>query len=100
MSRRTITIDPQLDKIINFVREFFLLIDQEYNYTEVANNAIFYGICYWLNIPHDKAVQMAPQVLSTNLKIEGLKDEERDRMFSQVLSKLQPIKKPEKKGSQ
>jgi hypothetical protein len=49
-------------------------------------------MCYWLNIPQEKAVQMAPQVLTTNLKIEGLKDEERDRMVSQVLSKLQPIK--------
>lgn len=100
MSRRTITIEPNLDKIINFVRGFFLLVGQEYNYTEVVNAAIFYGICYWLNIPHEKAVQMAPQVLTKNLKIEGLKDEERDRMISQVLSKLQPMKKGEGKGSQ
>jgi hypothetical protein len=40
---------------------------------------------------------MAPTVLATNLKIEGLKDEERDRMVSEVLSKLQPLKK--EKGS-
>jgi hypothetical protein len=55
-----------------------------------------------LNIPHEKAVQIAPQVLNTNLKIEGMKDEERDKMFEQILSKLQPlkIKKPEKKSSQ
>jgi len=100
MSRRTVTIEPNLDKIINFVRGFFLLIGQEYNYTEVVNASIFYGICYWLSIPHDKAVQMAPQVLTTNLKIEGMKDEERDKMFAQILSKLQPLKKPEKKGYQ
>jgi len=43
---------------------------------------------------------MAPQVLTTNLKIEGMKDEERDKMFAQVLSKLQPLKKPEKEGSE
>jgi len=93
MSRRTITIEPNLDKIINLVRGFFLLIGQEYNYTEVVNNAIWYGICYWLNVPHDKAVQAAPQVLTTNLKIEGMKDEERDRMISEIFSKLQPLKK-------
>lgn len=72
----------------------------QYNYTEVANAAIFYGICYWLDIPHDKAVQMASQVLTTNLKLEGMKDEERDKMFDQILSKLQPLKKPGRKGSQ
>jgi hypothetical protein len=93
MSRRTITVEPNLDKIINFVRGFFLLIGQEYNYTEVVNAAIFYGICYWLNITHEKAVQLAPTVLATNLKIEGMKDEERDKMFAQILSKLQPLKK-------
>jgi hypothetical protein len=97
MSRRTITIGPKLDSIINLVRGFFLLVGQEYNYTEVVNAAIWYGMCYWLGIEHEKAVQMAPQVLATNLKIEGLKDEERDRMVSEVLSKLQPLKK--EKGS-
>jgi hypothetical protein len=97
MSRRTITIEPKLDNIINSVRGFFLLTGKEYNYTEVVNAAIFYGICYWLNITHEKAAQMASTVLATNLKIEGLKDEERDRMVSEVLSKLQPLKK--EKGS-
>lgn len=89
MPRRTVTIEPILDQIINFVRGFFLLIGQEYNYTEVVNYAIFYGICYWLNIPHSKAVEMAPQFVSANLKIEGLKDEERNRFVESVLSKLQ-----------
>jgi hypothetical protein len=98
MSRRTITVEPNLDKIINFVRGFFLLLGQEYNYTEVVNAAIWYGICYWLNIPHDKAVQMSPQVLTTNLRIEGMKDEERDKMVSGILSKLQSLRK--EKGSQ
>lgn len=100
MSRRTITVEPKLDQIINFVRGFFLLIGQEYNYTEVVNAAIWYGICYWLNIPHEKAIQMAPQVLTTNLKTEGMKDEEMDRMISGVLSKLQPLgKEKNEKGS-
>ena len=69
------------------------MIGQEYNYTEVVNNAIYYGICYWLNMPHDKAVQLAPKVLATDLKMEGMKDEQRDQMFNQILSKLVPIKK-------
>lgn len=89
MPRRTVTIEPNLDQIINFVRGFFLLIGQEFNYTEVVNYAIFYGICYWLNIPRNKAVEMAPQFVSTNLKIEGLKDEERDKFVENVLSRLQ-----------
>jgi len=41
MSRRTITIEPNLDKISNFVRGFFLLIGQEYNYTQVVNVLFF-----------------------------------------------------------
>ena len=89
MSRRTITIDPALDQIINLVRGFFLLVGKEYNYTEVVNNAVYYGICYWLNIPRDKAMQIAPKVLTSNLKIEGMKDEERDKMFAAIFSKLQ-----------
>lgn len=89
MPRRTVTIEPTLDQIINFIRGFFLLMGQEYNYTEVVNYAVFYGICYWLKIPHNKAVQIAPQFVSTNLKIEGLKDEERDKFVENVLSKLQ-----------
>ena len=92
MSRRTITIDPSLDQIINLVRGFFLLMGTDYNYTEVVNNAIYYGICYWLNVPRERAVKTASQVLTTNLKIEGMKDEERDKMFDQILSKLeQPL---------
>lgn len=93
MTRRTVTIDPKLDQLINFIRGFFLLLGQEYNYTEVVNYAIFYGICYWLSIPHVKAVEMAPQFMSTNLKIEGLEDEERDKFVKSVLSKLEPLSK-------
>jgi hypothetical protein len=88
MSRRTVTIDPALDQILNLVRGFFLLIGKNYNYTEVVNNAIFYGICYWLNIPHETAVKLAPQVLTTDLKTEGIQDELRDKVFSTVLSKI------------
>lgn len=93
MSRRTITIDPTLDQIINFVRGFFLMIGQEYNYTEVVNYAIHYGICFWLGMKHEQAVQLASQSLSTNLKLEGMEDEERDKMVKEILSKLQPLKK-------
>lgn len=89
MSRRTITIDQKLDQIINLVRGFFLLTGQDYNYTEVVNNAIFYGICYWLNIPHEKAVKLAPQVLNTDFKMEGIQDELRDKVLKDVLLKLQ-----------
>ena len=89
MSRRTITIGPTLDTILNLVRGLLLIIGQEYNYTEVVNGAIFYGICYWLNIPQKKAVEMASQMLTTNLKMEGIQDELRDKVFNNVLSKLQ-----------
>lgn len=89
MVRRTVTIEPRLDQIINFVRGFFLLLGQEYNYTEVVNHAIYYGICYWLGIDHKKAVAMAPQVLTTNLELEGLKDEQRDELVQLVLSQSQ-----------
>ena len=98
MIRRTITVDQKLDQIINFVRGFFLLVGTEYNYTEVVNNAVFYGICYWLDIPKEKALKLAPQFLTTNLKIAGMKDEERDRMFDNILSKLQPLKKSDAEG--
>ena len=98
MIRRTITIDPKLDQIVNFVRGFFLLLGTEYNYTEVVNNAIFYGICYWLNIPKERALKLAPQFLNTNLKIAGMKDEERDEMFTKILSKLQPLKDTDAEG--
>ena len=98
MIRRTIRIDPKLDQIINFVRGFFLLLGQEYNYTEVVNNAIFYGICYWLNIPQERALELTPQMLTTNLKIAGMKDEERDEMFEKILSKLRPLKSTDAEG--
>jgi len=93
MSRRTITVDARLDQIINLVRGFFLLLGQEYNYTEVVNAAIFYGICYWLDLPRETALQMSSQVLTRQLKVEGMKDEQRDKMFREILSKLQPLKK-------
>ena len=93
MSRRTITVDPKLDQVVNLVRGFFLLVGQEYNYTEVVNAAIFYGICYWLDVPRETAVQMASQVLTRQLKVEGMKDEQRDKMVQEILSKFQPLKK-------
>lgn len=89
MSRRTVTIDPALDQIINLVRGLLLIIGLEYNYTEVVNGAIFYGICYWLNIPKKKAIEVASQVLTTNLKMEGIQDELKDKVINNVLSKLQ-----------
>ena len=91
MSRRTVTIDPALDQIIKLVRGLALLIGLEYNYTEVVNGLAYYGLCYWLNIEKSKAVAMAPQVLTTNLKMEGIKDELRDRFFEN-LSKLATAK--------
>jgi hypothetical protein len=80
MSRRTVTIDPKLDQIINIVRGGFLLVGQEYNYTEVVNHAIFYGICYWLGINHETAIKLAPQFLTTNFKIEGVIDEQANKL--------------------
>jgi hypothetical protein len=88
MSRRTVTIDEGLDAIINVVRGFFLLAGQEYNYTEVVNAAIMYGICYWLNIPKDKAIELQKQILTRELKLVGLKDEERTKLFEAISSKL------------
>jgi len=70
-----------------------MITGNEYNYTEIVNNAIFYGICYWLNIPKEEAVKLAAQVLTSNLKLEGIKDEERDKMLESVLSQIQPIPK-------
>jgi hypothetical protein len=93
MTRRTVTIDENLDGIINFVRGFFLLLGQEYNYTEVVNAAILYGICYWLNIPREKAVVIQQQILTKQLKLEGLKDEQRTQFNEAILSKLLPLKK-------
>jgi uncharacterized membrane protein YjdF len=90
MSRRTVTIDAKLDGIINFVRGAFLLVGQEYNYTEVVNHAIFYGICYWLGVSHAEAVKLAPQFLGTNLKVEGMRDEQIDQLKQQFFSKPQP----------
>lgn len=89
MSRRTVTIDQKLDQAINFIRGAFLLVGQEYNYTEVVNHAIFYGICYWLRIKHEDAVRVAPQFLTTDLKVEGIQDELRDKLYNEILSKLQ-----------
>jgi len=92
MTRRTVTIDPALDQLLNLVRGLLLLIGQEYNYTEAVNGAIYYGICYWLNIPKEKAVAMAPQVLTTNLKVEGIQDELRDKFYKNILPSLkQPV---------
>jgi len=92
MSRRTVTIDAGLDQIINVVRGILLLLGQDYNYTEVVNGAIFYGICYWLRLPHDQAVKLAGQILTRELKLEGLKDEERTKFNEAILSKLKPFK--------
>lgn len=90
MSRRTVTIDQNLDQMINFVRGAFLLVGQEYNYTEVVNHAIFYGMCYWLGIKHEIAVKLAPQFLKTDFKIEGMKDEQVDKLKEEFLSRLHP----------
>ena len=89
MPRRTVTIEPALDQLLNFVRGLLLLLGQEYNYTEAVNGAIYYGVCYWLNIPKAKAIAMAPQMLTTNLKVEGIQDELRDRFYKNILPKLQ-----------
>lgn len=93
MTRRTVTIDPALDQLLNLVRGLLLLLGQEYNYTETVNGAIYYGICYWLNIPKDKAVALASQVLTTNLKVEGIQDELRDKFYKNILPNLPQPKK-------
>ena len=75
---------------------------RDYNYTEVVNNAIFYGICYWLNIPHEQSVKLASSFLTSDLKLEGLKDEERDRImhsFSQIALSLGSDLKLNSKGN-
>lgn len=87
MVRRTVTFDPTIDKIVNFIRGLSLLVGLEYNYTEVVNGLIYYGLCYWLNIDKAQAVAMAPKVITTNLKMEGIEDELRDK-FYENLSKL------------
>lgn len=89
MSRRTITIDPRLDQVINVVRGFFLLLGQDYNYTEVVNGAVFYGICYWLGLSKEKATELAGYILTKELKLEGLKDEERTKLNEAISSKLE-----------
>lgn len=88
MPRRTITIDPRLDQFINIVRGLLLLLGKEYNYTEIVNGAIFYGICYWLGIKHDKAVEIASQFLTTELRVEGIQDELKER-WDKTIEKLQ-----------
>jgi len=88
MTRRTVTIDPVLDQLLNLVRGLLLVLGQEYNYTEAVNGAIFYGICYWLDIPPDKAIALASQVLTTNLKVEGIQDELRDKFNKNILPNL------------
>ena len=91
MSRRTVTIDPTLDTFINIIRGLSLLVGLNYNYTEVVNGLAYYGLCYWLNLEKSKAVAMAPQVITTNLKMEGIEDELRDKWVNNVLSKLKPV---------
>ena len=93
MSRRTVTIDPALDKIINLIRGLSLLVGLDYTYTAVVNGLAYYGICYWLGIEKAKAVAMASQVITTDLRMEGIQDELRDKMVDTVLSKLKPLAK-------
>jgi hypothetical protein len=88
MSRKTVTIDETLDGIINLVRGVFLLTGKDYNYTEVVNAAILYGICYWLGTPKDAAVKLQGELLTKQLKFEGLKDEERTRLLQAIEAKL------------
>ncbi|MDH5266604.1 MAG: hypothetical protein OEW62_02870 [Candidatus Bathyarchaeota archaeon] len=80
MMRRTVTFDPAIDQLVNLIRGLALLIGLEYNYTEVVNGLAYYGVCYWLNIQKDRAVTMAPQVLTSNLKFEGITDELLDKL--------------------
>ena len=88
MSRRTVTVDERLDGILNLVRGFFLLAGKDYNYTEVVNAAILYGICYWLGTKKEDALKLQEQILSNELKLEGLKDEERTKLLEAMGSKL------------
>ena len=94
MSRRTVTIDETLDGIINLVRGVFLLTGKDYNYTEVVNAAILYGICYWLGTSKVDALKLQEQILTKELKIEGLKDEERTKLLEAIESKLTDSMKP------
>jgi len=87
MTRRTVTFDPTIDQIVTLIRGLSLLVGLDYNYTEVVNGLVYYGLCYWLNTPKAKAVAMAPKVLTTNLKMAGIEDELRDK-FYESLSKL------------
>ena len=77
---RARTFDPAIDQFVNLIRGLALLIGLEYNYTEVVNGLVYYGVCYWLNIQKDRAVAMAPQVLTSNLKFEGITDELFDKL--------------------
>jgi len=92
MPRRTVTFDPAIDQLVQIIRGLALLIGLDYNYTEVANGLAYYGVCYWLGIEKSKAVEMAPSVLTTNLKLAGIEDELRDKIYEN-LSKL-AMKKP------
>jgi len=94
MSRRTVTIDESLDGIINLVRGFFLLAGQEYNYTEVVNAAILYGICYWLGVKKEEALKLQKTILTRQLKLEGMKDDERTKLFEAIGAKLSDSGKP------
>lgn len=60
------------------------MVGQEYNYTEVVNNLAYYGLCYWLNVKKEVAVAMAPQILTSNLKFEGITDELTDKLHEIV----------------
>lgn len=87
MTRRTVTFDPTIDQFVQIIRGLALLVGLDYNYTEVANGLAYYGVCYWLNIKKSKAVEMAPSVLTTNLKLAGIEDELRNKVYEN-LSKL------------
>jgi hypothetical protein len=87
MTRRTVTFDPAIDQLVQIIRGLALLVGIDYNYTEVINGLAYYGLCYWLNIDKSKAVEMAPSVLTTNLKLAGIQDELNDK-FYESLSKL------------
>lgn len=91
MPRRTVTFDPTIDQIVNLIRGLALLIGVEYNYTEVVNGLAYYGLHYFLNTKKELAIAMAPKVLTTNLKLEGIKDELEDKFFKQI-SKLASTK--------
>jgi hypothetical protein len=98
MIRRTVTFDPAIDQIVNLIRGLALLVGIEYNYTEVVNGLAYYGLCYWLSTKKENAVAMAPKILTTDLKLEGFKDELEDK-FRETLSKLAENKTKTKKNN-